>query len=53
MHVSGLIKRSLVHVMGGAVGAHDAVAKPSAKKPTAKDIRGEEKRSREHAREGT
>jgi hypothetical protein len=28
MHVSGLIKRSLVHVMGGAAGAEEAAAKP-------------------------
>ncbi len=41
MHVSGLIKRSLAQVMGGAAGAHEAAAKPAAKKPTAKEIREE------------
>ena len=52
MHVSGLIKRSRVHVMGGAAGAQDAVAKPAAKKPTAKEIREENKWSKDQAREG-
>ena len=41
MHVSGLIKRSLAQVMGGATGAQVAAAKPAAKKPTAKEIREE------------
>ena len=50
MYVSGLIMRSLVHVMGGAAGAQDAAAKLAAKKSTAKEIREEEKRSRELAR---
>ncbi len=54
MHVSGLIKRSLVQVMGGAAGAQDAAAKSAAKKPTtATEIREKEKRSGEHSREGT
>jgi len=38
MHVLGLIKCSLVQVMGGTVAAQDAVAKPAVKKPTAKEI---------------
>jgi hypothetical protein len=41
MHVSGLIKRSLAQLMGGAAGAQNAAAKPAAKKPTAKEIREE------------
>jgi hypothetical protein len=41
MHVSGLTEQSHAHIMGGATGAHDAAAKPSAKKPTAKEIREE------------
>ncbi len=41
MHVSGLIKRSLAQLMGGAAGAHNAAAKLAAKKPTAKEIREE------------
>ena len=53
MHVSGLIKRSLVQIMGGAVGAHVAAAKPAAKKPTVKEIREEYKRSREKVGEGS
>ena len=44
MHVLGLIKRSLAHVVGGAAGAHDAAAKPAAKKPTAKEIHDESTR---------
>ncbi len=42
MHVFGILKRSLVQVMGGAAGAEDAATKPTAKKPTAKEIREEE-----------
>ena len=38
MYVSGLIKRSLAQVMGGAAGAQVAAAKLAAKKPTAKEI---------------
>ena len=45
MHVSGLINRSLAQVMGGVAGAHDVAAKRAAKKPTAKEILDEEKRS--------
>ncbi len=41
MHVSGLIKRSLAQVMGGAAGAQNAAAKPAAKKLTAERIREE------------
>ena len=41
MHVSGLTKRRLAQVMGGAAGAQVAVAKLAAKKPTAKEIREE------------
>ncbi len=52
MHVSGLIKRSLAQVMGGAAAAQDGAAKPGAKKPTAKEMREEEKRSREQVEEG-
>ena len=53
MHVSGIIKRSLAQVMSGAAGAQDVVVKPAGKKPTAKEIRKEEKRLGEQAREGT
>ena len=41
MHGSGLTKRSLAQVMGGATGAQDTAATPGAKKPTAKEIREE------------
>jgi hypothetical protein len=49
MRVSGLIKRNLAQLMGGAAGAHNAAAKLASKKPTAKEIHEEEKRIREHA----
>ena len=52
MLVSGLIKRSLAQVMGGPAVVHDAAAKPGAKNPSAKEVREEEKRSREHTLEG-
>ena len=38
MHVFGMLKRSLAQVMGVAAGAQDEAAKPSEKKPTAKEI---------------
>ncbi len=53
MHVLGIINRGIDQAMGGAAGAHDAAAKPAAKKLKAKEIREEEKRSGEHARQGT
>ncbi len=53
MHVSGLIKRSLAQVMGGAAAAQDAAAKPGATNPTAKEIREEEKRSGKQEGQGT
>ena len=52
MHVSGL-NHSLALVMGGVAGGQDEAAKPAAKKPTAKEILEEEKRSGYQAREGT
>ena len=45
MHVSSLINRSLAQVMGGVAGAEDETAKPTSKKPTAKEILEDEKRS--------
>ena len=45
MHVSVLIKRSLAQFMGGVAGAQDEATKLAAKKPTAKEILTEEKRS--------
>ena len=53
MHVSGLINRSLAKFMGGVAGAHDEAAKPAAKKPTAKEILEEEKRTRDQEGHGT
>jgi hypothetical protein len=53
MHDSGLIKRILAQVMGGAAGAQVAAAKLAAKKPTVKEIHEEEKRAREQAETGT
>ena len=41
VHVSGLIKRSLAQLMGGAAGAQNAAAKPAAKKPMATEMREE------------
>ena len=53
MHVLGFTKLRFDRVMGDAAGAQDAVAKPGAKiRQTAKEIREEEKRSREHDGEG-
>ncbi len=42
MHVSGMLKRSLAHVMGVVAGAQDDVAPHAAKKRTAKEIREED-----------
>ena len=42
---SCLINRSLAQVMGGVAGAQNEAAKPAAKKPTAKEILEEGKRS--------
>ena len=52
MHGSGLTKRSLAQVMGGATGAQDTAATPGAKKPTAKEIREDDKQSGEQTVEG-
>ena len=52
MHVSGLIKRILAQVMGGAAGAQDPAAKLAAKKLMATEIREEESRSGEQGGEG-
>ncbi len=41
-----MLKRSLAKVMGVAAGAQDEAATLAAKKPTAKEILEEEKRSR-------
>ena len=48
MHVSVFVNLSLASVMGGA--AEDLTAKRVAKKPTAKKMRGVEKRAFEPAR---
>ncbi len=50
MHVSGFVNFSLALVMGGAAVAEEMTATRVAKKPTAKEMRGVEKRALELAR---